>query len=1094
MQKWSQPFWMQVLHRDLSKSDFKIELGRSFQAPFARKGTHMNVNKSDLLKSAKQAESSARELLDKVASLNTEVGASLQGAKRLESKVIAKEREEAEARERLRQEEKRRQFFDSEEQHGVFVSDRDMPGSDDKPAETVQTRVHDAVEAPSEEKETAIKPTKEESEKVKTTEKQAEKPVTEEKDSEKKVETALLSRKEEGSEKRIEAEEIPVNENVSEDTENREQGSKSVADENGAEQHEQESKQQTNSDTEEMAENVIQEKNDRQNSTGRQPGGDRQNRSDRTDRRVRDDRRTGRDNRDGREQGRVTDTRSQDRTRTASGPDGIRNDTRSENRIDRPRRDQRTGDGARSYNSGTRTTGFDRTNDRTNDRGDRPAYSRTGERRDNRDGQERRSFDRSRPMGDRSARSTDYAGKDKDKDEKDVRSRGNQQRSSQAKRPSTSVASIIPQPTRDRSAEQKSSYVKTFDTEKKAKNKKTIMKETAPSSRNWEDDGQGFGSKKRKTQKQQEQHKPEPVVIDKAVITTDTITVRSFSEKIGKPAAEIIKKLFMMGIVANINQDIDFDTCELIAMDYGIELEHQVAKSFEEVMEEGAGETDSEENLITRPPVVTIMGHVDHGKTSLLDAIRNSAVTATEAGGITQHIGAYTVSCNGRSITFIDTPGHEAFTSMRARGAQVTDVVILVVAADDGIMPQTVEAINHSKAAGVPIIVAINKIDKPEANPDRVKQQLTEHGLVCEDWGGDTICVPVSAKKQQNLDTLLEMVLLQADVLELRANPNREARGTIIEAQLDRGRGPVATVLVQNGTLKIGDPIVAGVAYGRVRAMIDDKGRTVKAAGPSQPVEVLGFNEVPSAGDIMYVADVSKKVAEERRNKIKAEQLKSMSKVSLEDLFSHIADGEIKTLNIVIKADVHGSVEAVRQALEKLSNDEVRVKCIHGGVGAINESDIMFASASNAIVIGFNVRPDGGARSLAEQEKVDVRTYRIIYQAIEDVENAMKGLFKPVYKEVHLGNISVRNTFKVSGVGVIAGAYVQEGKVQRNALVRVVRDGVVIHEGQIASLRRFKDDVKEVASGYECGIGIENFNDIHEGDVIEAYMMEEVKR
>ena len=550
----------------------------------------------------------------------------------------------------------------------------------------------------------------------------------------------------------------------------------------------------------------------------------------------------------------------------------------------------------------------------------------------------------------------------------------------------------------------------------------------------------------------------------------------------------------MMGIVANINQDIDFETCELVAMEYDIELEHQVAKTYEETMQENAEEVDAEEDLVPRPPVVTIMGHVDHGKTSLLDAIRKTHVTEGEAGGITQHIGAYTVECNGRMITFIDTPGHEAFTSMRARGAQVTDVVILVVAADDGIMPQTVEAINHSKAAGVPIIVAVNKIDKPESNPERVKQQLTEHGLVCEDWGGDTICVPVSAKKQQNLDELLEMVLLQADVLDLKANPNKAAKGTIIEAQLDKGRGPVATVLVQNGTLKIGDPIVAGIAYGRVRAMMNDRGENVKTAGPSCPVEVLGFNEVPSAGDIMNVAEVSKKVAEERRNRIKAEQLKNLSKVSLEDLFSHIAEGEVKTLNIVVKADVHGSVEAVKQALEKLSNEEVRVKCIHGGVGAITESDVMFASASNAIVIGFNVRPDSGARNLAEQEKVDVRTYRIIYQAIEDVENAMKGMFKPVFKEVHLGTISVRNTFKVSSVGTIAGAYVQDGKVQRNAQVRVVRDGVVIHEGQIASLRRFKDDVREVAAGYECGIGIENFNDIHEGDVIEAYAMEEVKR
>ncbi|MBR3298800.1 MAG: translation initiation factor IF-2 [Clostridia bacterium] len=668
-----------------------------------------------------------------------------------------------------------------------------------------------------------------------------------------------------------------------------------------------------------------------------------------------------------------------------------------------------------------------------------------------------------------------------------------QQRTQTGRKPEA-ASPIVPKKD-TRTPEGKGTYVRTFDTEKKAKNKKTIMKESGPSARNWEDDGASYGSKKRKNAKhEQPARKPEPVVIEKAIITTETITVRDFSEKIGKPAAEILKKLFMMGIVANINQDIDYDTCALIAMDYEIELEQQLVKTYEEAMQETAEEADKAEDLQPRPPVVTIMGHVDHGKTSLLDAIRSSSVVEGEAGGITQHIGAYTVELNGRMITFIDTPGHEAFTSMRARGAQVTDVVILVVAADDGIMPQTIEAINHSKAAGVPIIVAVNKIDKPEANPARVKQQLMEHELVCEEFGGDTICVEVSAKKRMNLDNLLEMVLLQADVLELKANPNRDARGTIIEAQLDRGRGPVATVLVQNGTLKVGDPIVAGIAYGRVRAMMDDKGRSVKSAGPSCPVEVLGFNEVPSAGDVMNVAEVSKKVAEERRNKIKAEQLKNLSKVSLEDLFSHIAEGEIKTLNIVVKADVAGSVEAVKASLEKLSNEEVRVKCIHGGVGAISESDIMFASASNAIVIGFNVRPDAGARALAEQEKVDVRTYRIIYQAIEDVENAMKGLFKPVFKEVHLGTISVRNTFKVSSIGTIAGAYVQEGRVTRNALVRVVRDGVVIHEGKIASLRRFKDDVKEVATGYECGISIEDFNDIHEQDQIEAYIMEEVKR
>ena len=629
--------------------------------------------------------------------------------------------------------------------------------------------------------------------------------------------------------------------------------------------------------------------------------------------------------------------------------------------------------------------------------------------------------------------------------------------------------------------------------DKKNRNKKNSGK--AANNAGWDEDA--AVGKWHKQKKQQQVHKPEPVKIEKAVITTETISVKDLSEKIGKPAAEIIKKLFFMGIMATINQEIDFDTCALIAADYDIELEYTPAKTAADALAEAANAEDDEASLIGRPPVVTIMGHVDHGKTSLLDAIRHSSVTEGEAGGITQHIGAYQVSCNGKLITFIDTPGHEAFTSMRARGAQVTDIVILVVAADDGIMPQTVEAINHAKAAGVPIVVAINKIDKDTANPERVLQQLTEHGLVCEDWGGDTICVPVSAKKRMNLDTLLEMVLLQAEVLELKANPNRAAKGTIIEAELHKGRGPIATVLVQNGTLRVGNTIVAGVAYGKVRAMMDDKGRRIDSAGPGQPVEVLGFNEVPSAGDVLNVADdekLSRLVAEERRDKLKAEQIKVAQKVSLDDLFNQISDGQMKELNVIVKADVHGSVEAVKQALEKLSNEEVRVRCIHGGVGAITGSDVMFASASNAIIIGFNVRPDSVARQAAEREKVDVRMYRVIYNAIEDIQNAMKGMFAPVYQEVTLGRIEVRNTFKVSGVGTIAGAYVQDGKVQRNARVRVVRGGIVCHEGKIASLKRFKDDAKEVAAGYECGIGIENFNDIQEGDIIEAFVMEEVKR
>lgn len=643
----------------------------------------------------------------------------------------------------------------------------------------------------------------------------------------------------------------------------------------------------------------------------------------------------------------------------------------------------------------------------------------------------------------------------------------------------------------------RSAYVKPRESDKKAKSKKAIARETAPSAKNWDEDSP-TGSRRPRRGGKQPVHRPEPVVIEKAVITTETITVKDLSERIGKPAAQIIKKLFLLGMSTTINQEIDFDTCELIAADFGIELELRIAKTFEEVLSDSAAsETDAPELLQPRPPVVTIMGHVDHGKTSLLDAIRNSSVTEGEAGGITQHIGAYTVFCKNRQITFIDTPGHEAFTSMRARGAQVTDIVILVVAADDGIMPQTIEAINHAKAAGVPIVVAINKMDRPEANPERVKQQLTEYELVSEEWGGQTIIVPVSAKTQMGLDTLLEMVLLQADVLELKANPNRLAKGTIIEAKLDKGRGPLATVLVQNGTLRRGDTIVAGTAYGKVRAMADDKGRPVNEAGPSMPVEVLGFSEVPDAGDILNVAEVdrlSRQVAEERRDKIKAAQLKSKSRVSLDELFTQMAADDLKELNIIVKADVQGSVEAVKQALEKLSNDEVHVRCIHGGVGAITGTDIMFASASNAIVIGFNVRPDSATRAMAEKENVDVRTYRVIYNAIDDVTSAMKGMFKPVFKEVELGRATVREVFKVSGVGTIAGAYVNEGKLTRSAQVRIVRDGVVIHVGKIASLKRFKDDAKEVLTGFECGIGIENFNDLNEGDVIDAFVVEEVKR
>jgi len=588
----------------------------------------------------------------------------------------------------------------------------------------------------------------------------------------------------------------------------------------------------------------------------------------------------------------------------------------------------------------------------------------------------------------------------------------------------------------------------------------------------------------------------EPIKIEHAVMTAETITVRDLTERLGKPAGEIIKKLMMLGIIATINNELDYDTASLVASEFGIELELKLAETAEDALEKEDVE-DAEEDLVARPPVVTIMGHVDHGKTSLLDYIRKSRVTQGEAGGITQHIGAYTVNLDGRQITFLDTPGHEAFTSMRLRGAQATDIAVLVVAADDGVMPQTVEAISHAKAAGVQTIVAINKMDKPTANPDRIKQQLTEYELVCEEWGGDTIMCPVSALTGEGVDNLLEMILLVADVQDYRANPNRKAKGIIIEARLDKGRGPVATVLVKNGTLNVGDTIIAGTAYGRVRAMVNDLGERVKTAGPSDPVEVIGFNDVPDAGDIISAVDddsLSRKVAEERKDKLRAALIKEQQKTTLDDLFSQISAGQIKDLNIIIKADVQGSVEAVRQSLEKLSNDEVRVRCIHGAVGAVNESDVMLASTANAIIIGFNVRPDSNAREMAEREKIDVRLYRVIYQAIEEIEAAMKGLLAPKFKEVILGHASVRQPFKVSGVGTIAGSYVTDGKIARNAQIRLLRDNIVIHEGKIDSLKRFKDDAKEVNTGYECGIGIERYNDIKEGDVIECFIMEEIER
>lgn len=599
-----------------------------------------------------------------------------------------------------------------------------------------------------------------------------------------------------------------------------------------------------------------------------------------------------------------------------------------------------------------------------------------------------------------------------------------------------------------------------------------------------------------------EKEKPQPKKEIKAKVITEieipeTITVGEFASKMGKTSAEVVKKLMMLGVMATQNQAIDFETAQLIGDDFGITVKQEVVLTKEDILMIETEHEDKEEDLVSRPPVVVVMGHVDHGKTSLLDAIRHTSVTENEAGGITQHIGAYSVKLNDRIITFLDTPGHEAFTTMRARGAQVTDVAILVVAADDGIMPQTIEAINHAKAAGVSIVVAINKIDKEGANPDRVKQMLVEHELVPEEWGGDTVCVEISAKKQMNIDGLLEMVLLVADMQELKANPNRDAQGTVIEAEIDKGRGPVATILVQNGTLNVGDFVIAGTTVGRVRAMINDKGRRVKTAGPSTPVEILGLSEAPSGGDtFMVVANekLARDVAEQRKQQVQETKFNQVVKVSLDNLFSQIDEGNMKELNVIIKADVQGSVEAVRQSLEKLSNDEVRVRAIHGGVGAINESDVMLANASNAIIVGFNVRPDAGAVASAEQQEVDIRLYRVIYQAIEEIEAAMKGMLDPEYKEVVLGYAEVRQTFKVSNVGTIAGCYVTQGKIQRNEQIRIVRNGVIVHEGHIDSLKRFKDDAKEVAENFECGLGVENFNDIKEGDIIECFTMEEIER
>ncbi|MGE5507388.1 MAG: translation initiation factor IF-2 [Chitinophagales bacterium] len=573
------------------------------------------------------------------------------------------------------------------------------------------------------------------------------------------------------------------------------------------------------------------------------------------------------------------------------------------------------------------------------------------------------------------------------------------------------------------------------------------------------------------------------------------LTVKELSALMGIEASQIIKKLLLLGTPATVNQIIDGETAALVAGEFGVQATVEERKTLEE--QYLADDEDDEARLVARPPVVTIMGHVDHGKTTLLDALRSTRVAASEAGGITQHIGAYQVELKGKKITFLDTPGHEAFTAMRARGAQVTDIVVLVVAADDGVMPQTVEAINHAKAAGVPIIVAINKIDKPNAQPERVKQELTEYGLVAEEWGGDTIMVPCSALRKEGLDDVLEMILLVAEMRELKADPTRKARGFVIEAELDKGRGPVATLLVQKGTLQVGDSIVAGSVAGKIRAMVNDKGRNLKKAGPSVPVVVLGLSEVPKAGDPFAVLEedkVARLIAEKRTEVVRQEGLAKPTRLTLEDLFSKVKQGEVKSLNIVLKADVQGSVEALRGSLERLSNDEVKVNVMHSGVGAISESDVMLATTSGAIIIGFNVRPDVNAKKIADREQVDIRLYRIIYEALDEVKAAMTGMLAPVFKEQVLGRAEVRQIFRVPKVGTVAGCHVLDGKVTRTAQVRVLRDNVVIHEGKLDSLKRFKDDAREVAAGYDCGMGLEKFQDIKEGDIIEAFEMVEVKR
>ena len=667
-----------------------------------------------------------------------------------------------------------------------------------------------------------------------------------------------------------------------------------------------------------------------------------------------------------------------------------------------------------------------------------------------------------------------------------------QTRPATARVSATKLAPMPVAPTKERRvADKKKDFNKPDD--KKTMNKRTLIRKGFIT----DDVGEErMGTRKLKNKKPKAPVVVAPVKIEKAVITTENLTVKILSEKIGKTAQEIIKQLMLLGIMTNINGVVDFPTMELVANELGVELELKLEQTQEEKLAEMHEEEDNAEDLVKRSPIITVMGHVDHGKTSLLDAIRKTAVAAGEAGGITQHIGAYSVMCKGEKITFLDTPGHEAFTEMRARGTNVTDIAVLIVAADDGVMPQTVGSINHAKAAKVPVIVAINKIDKPGANIEKVKQALTEYDLVPEEWGGDTIMVPISAKKGDNVDKLLEMILFLAEYNDYKANPKRQARGSIIESKLDKGKGPIANIIVLNGTLHVGDYVVSGLTSGRVRGMVDDKGRTVKEAPPATPVSVLGFTDVPNAGDAIYVVDdekTAKQIIAERTTKLKNEQANQGMRITLDDVFNKISEGQMKELNIIIKADVQGSVEALKASLEKLSNNEVKVAVVHGGVGAINKSDLMLAGVSNAIIIGFNVRPDSESKALAESTGVDIKLYNVIYEAIDDVEAAMKGLVAPKYHESILGRAQIRNVIKISNVGAIAGCYVLSGKLARNAKVRIYRNDVVIFDGEINNLKRFKDDVKEVASGYECGLSFDGFDAFKENDEVEAYVLEQDK-